>query len=135
MLRANLSSREARTGEPVAAAGALGATVSRDARAVESSANRDVMGAVTEVQSAMAMKEAARAYESGDRAGAQRVLQKQARDGEEAQARYALPQAQVDDLKGALGGFEDEVARYDAFSAEGKSARKARKSSARAFMK
>lgn len=132
---AELRYRDVATGESRTVKLALALDVTDDLHAAEASIDRDVMAHVLKAQSAQSVRQAARAYEQGDAAGAAEILRSsQARlkgDG----GRYGLAPAALAPAMDEMSGFADEVQAAPAASPEGKDAMKRRKTRARELVK
>lgn len=114
---------------------AVGAEISADAVAVEQSANKDVVTAALEVESARAMREAADAYKRGDVAQATSINRAWRNKAQEQAAQYALPAAATDGLMGDLDQQANDIVQFDPGSSSGKAVIKGSKAKARELSK
>ncbi len=135
VLRTSLSFEDVTTQKPSTIALALGAEWSNDPVAVQAAADRDMVASILEVQAATAMKQAAKAFERGDKAAARAVLESVESEVANKKRQYKLDNVQVSGALMGVGSFKDEIVSYDANSMEGKHAMKQGKASARMKMK
>jgi Ca-activated chloride channel homolog len=135
VLRSSLSFQDVATAKAASASLALGAELSKDPSAVAAAADRDMVASILEVQAAAAIKQAATAFERGDKVQAQAVLESVESEVANKKRQYKLDDAQASGALLGVGSFKDEIASYDASSMEGKHAMKQGKASARMKMK
>jgi Ca-activated chloride channel family protein len=113
----------------------LGAEITGDAAAVERSANKDVVTAALEVESARAMREAADAYKRGD-VGQATSINRAWRSKAEAQAKqYDLAPADTEELYDELDVQAGAIQTVSPNSDEGKAMVKGSKAKARSLSK
>lgn len=134
-VNAELRYRDVATGESRTVKLALALEVTDDRHAAEASIDGDVMAHVLKAQSAQSVRQAARAYEQGDAAGAAAILrsseEKLKGDGD----RYRVAPAALAPAMQEMSGFAAEVQAAPATSDEGKDAMKRRKNKARDLVK
>ncbi|MDZ4697639.1 MAG: VWA domain-containing protein [Deltaproteobacteria bacterium] len=135
VLRTSLSFEDVTTQKATNISLALGAELSNDPLAVEAAADRDMVASILEVQAATAMKQAATAFERGDKAAARAVLESVESEVANKKRQYKLDDVQASGALMGVGSFKDEINSYDASSSEGKHAMKQSKASARMKMK
>jgi len=131
VLQSSLSFQDVATGKPGTIAMSLGAEVSNDSAAVAASADKDMVASILEVQAAAAIKEAAVAFERGDKVQAKAVLDMVESEVANKKREYQLNDAQASGALMGVGVFKNDIASYDASSVEGKHAMKQGKASAR----
>jgi Ca-activated chloride channel family protein len=134
-VHAELRYRDVATGESRTTRLSLALDVTDDQHAAEGSIDREVMAQVLKAQSARSVREAARAYQQGDAAGAGAILrssqQRLKGDGD----RYRIAPADLAPAMEEMSGFAAEVSSAPAASDEGKDAMKRRKNKARDLVK
>jgi Ca-activated chloride channel homolog len=113
----------------------LGVEVSTDAQAVRASSDPEVMTKVEQVEAARTMKEAAAAYDRGDKAAALGAVRMQKAKTAKRAAEYNLPAAATAPIMNNLDGMEQGVGAFEPSSAEGKAMTKGSKADARMMMK
>jgi Ca-activated chloride channel family protein len=135
VVKVELRATDTRTKQAQRVSFALGTEVTTDGVAVERARDRGVLTHVVQIESASAVREAATAYERGDRDGAQELLrQKEARLHGVA-SRYSLPKEKVAQAMRDMPAFASEIAQHDPAASGGKAALKQRKASAKLQMK
>lgn len=134
-LTAEISYKDAKSGELVKAKVALALEVTDDHAAVQSSIDKDVMAQVLKAQAATSMRSAAAAYEKGDKQGALQILQATETKMEAEAGRYGVSAAAMAPAMGSLRGMADDAKAYDPGEAGGKDLLKKSKSTARDMSK
>ncbi len=134
-VNAELRYRDAATGESRTVKLALALDVTDDQHAAEASIDREVMAQVLKAQSAQSVRQAARAYEQGDAAGAGAILRSSEKRIRQDGARYRVAPAALAPAMQEMSGFAEEVQAAPAASDEGKDAVKRRKTKARDLVK
>lgn len=134
-IQGELSFRDAKSGETKKTAIALGVEVTDDHAAVNDSIDRDVMAQVLKAQASQSMRQAAAAYEKGDKEGALSILRTTSASLEEQRGRFGISaQAAAPALNG-VAVMADETAKFDPSSADGKDMLKKNKAAARGMSK
>lgn len=113
----------------------LGAEITSDAVAVERSANKDVVTAALEVESARAMREAADAYKRGDVAQATSINRAWRSKAEKQAKEYDLAPAETKALYDDLDVQAGAIQTVNPYSDEGKDMVKGSKAKARSLSK
>ena len=114
---------------------AVGAAVVADAAAVEQSANKDVVTAAVEVESARAMREAAQAYKAGDVKRAREINRQLRVKAEEKATKYNLDAPAAEAIFSELDSQDADMGRYAPSSGSGKAMIKRSKAKARKMSK
>ena len=127
--------RDARSGEQKKTSIALGVEVTDDHAAVNDSIDRDVMAQVLKAQAAQSMRQAAAAYEKGDKEGALSILRTTESKLEEQRGRFGISAAAAAPAIGGVAAMADEAARFDPTSGDGKDLLKRKKADARDMTK
>jgi Ca-activated chloride channel homolog len=134
-IRAELSFRDATSGELRTAQVALGLEVSDDHVAASASIDKEVMAQVLKVQAAQSMRQAAQAYEQGDREGALQILGSTRSKLESDRGRYGISAAEAAPAMAGLTEMEEDAKAYAPGSAGGNSLLKGSKDKARKMSK
>ena len=134
-VHAELRYRDVATGESRTTRLALALDVTDDQHAAQESIDREVMAQVLKAQSAQSVRQAARAYEQGDAAGAGSILRSSQERLKGEGARYNIAPATLAPAMDEMSGFASEVQAAPAASDEGKDAVKRRKTRARDLVK
>ena len=134
-VHAELRYRDVATGETRTTRLALALDVTDDQHAAQESIDREVMAQVLKAQSAQSVRQAARAYEQGDAAGAGSILRSSQERLKGEGARYNIAPAALAPAMDEMSGFASEVQAAPAASDEGKDAVKRRKTKARDLVK
>lgn len=130
-----LSFRDARSGETVKRAIALGVEVTDDHAAADGSIDKDVMAQVLKAQASQSMRQAAAAYEKGDKEGALSILRATETQLEESRGRFGISAAAAAPALGGVKAMADQAAQFDPASGEGKDVLKKNKAAARQLSK
>jgi Ca-activated chloride channel family protein len=134
-IQAELSFRDAKSGEVKKTRIALGVEVTDDHTAVNASIDKDVMAQVLKAQAAQSMRQAAAAYEKGDKEGALTILRTTETKLEEQRGRFGMSAAQAAPAIGGVANMAADAAKFDPASADGKDLTKKNKSTAREMSK
>lgn len=134
-IQGELSFRDAKSGELKKTSIALGVEVTDDHAAVNDSIDRDVMAQVLKAQAAQSMRQAAAAYEKGDKEGALTILRTTGTKLEEQRGRFGISAAAAAPALGGVADMAADAARFDPGSADGKDLLKKNKSTAREMSK
>jgi Ca-activated chloride channel homolog len=134
-IHGELSFRDATSGELKKTSIALGVEVTDDHAAVDDSIDRDVMAQVLKAQAAQSMRQAAAAYEQGDKEGALSILRSSSISLEEQRGRFGVSAAAAAPAIGGLRAMADEAEKFDPSSGDGKDLLKRKKADARDLSK
>jgi Ca-activated chloride channel homolog len=134
-VQGELSFRDAGSGESKRVAIALGVEVTDDHAAVNDSIDKDVMAQVLKAQAAQSMRQAAAAYEKGDKEGAITILRSSTAKLEETRGRYGISAAQAAPALGGVADMAADAAKFDPSSGDGKDLLKKNKAAAREMSK
>jgi hypothetical protein len=134
-LQGELSFRDARSGESKKVSIALAVEVTDDHAAVNDSIDKDVMAQVLKVQAAQSMRDAAAAYEKGDKEGAISILRASESSIEQTRGRFGISAQAAAPALGGLRVMADEAAKADPGSGDGKDLLKKNKATARDLSK
>ncbi|MEO8552197.1 MAG: hypothetical protein ABI678_19605, partial [Kofleriaceae bacterium] len=134
-LHAELSYRDARTGEHKTHALDLGTQITEDASIAAAGVDQDVMAQVLQVQAAESMRQAAKAYDAGDREQALQILETSSHELQRKGAAYKLSPAKTAKPMADLDDMTKSARAYAPGSYEGKSMVKAGKQKARVMSK
>jgi Ca-activated chloride channel family protein len=134
-IQGELSYRDARSGETRRVAIALGVEVTDDHAAVDDSIDKDVMAQVLKTQAAQSMRQAAEAYEKGDKQGAISILRASESSIEQTRGRFGISAQAAAPAISGLQGMADEAAKADPGSGDGKDLLKKNKAAARDLSK
>lgn len=135
VVRAVLGFDDAIAGGRKVAATTLGIEVTTDAQAVKAALDHEVLVKVEETEAANAMRNAAAAYERGDRAGAARQLQAQKARTAQRAAGYDMKPSATAGVQAELDDMEQGVMAHDPASGAGRDLTKKSKADARAMSK
>jgi Ca-activated chloride channel family protein len=113
----------------------LGVEVSSDAQAVRASSDPEVMGKVEQVEAARTMRQAAAAYDRGDKQAAQGYVRQQKERTKKRAAEYNMPAAATAPIMQGLDDMDSSMELYAPSSAEGKAMTKGSKADARKMSK
>jgi Ca-activated chloride channel family protein len=127
--------RDATGGELQRTAVSLGVDRTEDGTVAAASVDKDVMAQVIQLDAAKSMREAAQAYEKGDRAGALQVIETSRRNIQSKSAAYKIAPAKSAVVLDELQGMGAAASAYDARSDEGKAMLKSTKQKARVMSK
>ena len=134
-IRGELRYTDARSGETRTAEVALGLQVSDDHAAARASVDTDVMAQVLKVQAAQSMRQAAQAYEQGDRERAVQILGSTRTKLESDAGRFGVSAAAAAPAMAGLAEMEEDAKAYAPGSAGGKGLLKSSKDKARKMSK
>ena len=134
-LQGELSFRDAASGETRKTSIALGVEVTDDHTAVNDSIDKDVMAQVLKAQAAQSMRQAAAAYEKGDKEGALNILRTTGASLEEQRGRFGISAAQAAPAIGGVAEMAADAARFDPGSGDGKDLLKRKKAESRGLTK
>ncbi|HTE52702.1 MAG TPA: VWA domain-containing protein [Kofleriaceae bacterium] len=134
-LVAELSYRDAITGDAKTATIPLALDVTDDYLAAEKSVDAEVMALVLKAQAADSVRQAARAYEKGDVAGAATLLRDTRKQVEQEGGRYGVSAAALAPALEGMSSFADQAETNAPGSAGGKALLKERKLRAREMSK
>jgi Ca-activated chloride channel family protein len=134
-IHGELSFRDARSGETKKTAIALGVEVTDDHAAVNDSIDRDVMAQVLKAQASQSMRQAAAAYEKGDKEGALSILRTTESKLEADRGRFGISAAAAAPALAPMKAMEAEAAAADPSSGDGKDLVKKTKRDARDMAK
>lgn len=135
VLRATFSYDDAQQGGRKSATAALGVEITDDAQAAKASADKDVLAKVEHAEAGKAMREAAAAYERGDRQAAQQVIRSQRARTETRARDYGLAPSATVGVFSELDDMEKGVMAAEPGSIGGKDLTKKSKAAARALSK
>jgi Ca-activated chloride channel family protein len=127
--------RDAKGGELQRTAVSLGVDRTEDGTVAAASVDKDVMAQVIQLDAAKTMREAAQAYETGDRARALQVIESSRRDIQSKSAAYKIEPAKSAAVLDELQGMGTAASAYDMRSDEGKAMLKSSKQKARVMSK
>ncbi len=127
--------RDAKGGELQRTAVSLGVDRTQDGTVAAASVDKDVMAQVIQLDAAKSMREAAQAYEKGDRDRALQVIEASRRDIQSKSATYKIAPAKSADVLGELEGMGAATSSYAPSSDEGKAMLKSSKQKARVYSK
>jgi Ca-activated chloride channel family protein len=134
-IQGQLSFRDARSGETRTASIALAVEVTDDHAAANGSIDKDVMAEVLKAQAVVSMRQAAQAYEKGDKEGAISILRATESKLEADAGRYGVSAQAAAPAIGGLRGMADEAAMATPGSEDGKDLLKKNKARARDMSK
>ena len=134
-LQGELSFRDARSGEIKKTSIALGVEVTDDHAAVDDSIDKDVMAQVLKAQAAQSMRQAAAAYEKGDKEGALQILNSSTTSLEEQRGRFGISAAAAAPAIGGVAEMAADAAKFDPGSGDGKDLMKRKKAESRGLNK
>jgi Ca-activated chloride channel family protein len=134
-LHGELVFKDASGGEVRRTAVALGVDRTDDGAIASASVDKDVMAQVIQLDAARTMREAAQAYERGDRARAMQVIEASRKDIQSKSAAYKIAPAKSAEVLDELDGMGAAASTYAPGSDEGKAMLKASKSKARVMSK
>lgn len=127
--------RDASNGERKKTTVSLGVEVTDDHAAVHGSIDKDVMAQVLKAQASISMRQAAAAYEKGDKEGALSILRSTESKLEEQRGRFGISAAAAAPAIGGLRVMADEAEKADPSSGDGKDLVKKNKATAREMAK
>jgi Ca-activated chloride channel homolog len=127
--------RDAKGGELQRTAVSLGVDRTEDGTVAAASVDKDVMAQVIQLDAAKSMREAAQAYEKGDRDRALQVIEASRRNIQSKSAAYKIAPAKSAEVMNELDGMGQAASAYDSKSDEGKAMLKSSKSKARTMSK
>jgi len=134
-LHAELSYRDARTGERKTHAIDLGTQVTEDPRVAAAGVDQDVMAQVLQLQAAESLRQAARAYDAGDRDQAVQILERSSQEISKKGAMYKIAPAKTAKPMADLDDMTKSAKAYAPGTYEGKNMVKAGKQKARVMSK
>lgn len=127
--------RDAKGGELKRTAISLGVDRTDDTQIALDSADKDVMAQVIQLDAAQSMRDAAKAYEAGDQAGALRKLEDSRREIQHKADAYKIAPTASSAVLGELDGMSSGARAYSPGSTESKGMLKASKQKARVMSK
>lgn len=134
-LHAELVFRNAKGGEVQRTAIQLGVDRTDDATIANASVDKDVMAQVIQLDAAKSMRDAAAAFEKGERERALQVLESSRRNIQSKSAHYKIAPAKSAGVLGELDSMSSDAQTYAPGSDEGKAMLKAKKQRARTMSK
>lgn len=134
-LHGELVFKDATGGEIKRTSISLGVDRTEDAQIATASADKDVMAQVIQLDAAQSMRQAAQAYEKGDRDQALRVLEQSRRDIQSKSAAYKIAPTKAAETLSEIDGMAGDARAYDYSSDEGKAMLKSKKAKARTMSK
>jgi len=134
-IQGELSFRDAKSGESKKTSIALGVEVTDDHAAVNDSIDKDVMAQVLKAQASQSMRQAAAAYEKGDKEGALSILRATSTSLEEQRGRFGISAQAAAPAIGGVAEMAADAAKFDPGSGDGKDLLKRKKADAREMTK